>query len=111
MKDCSLFGLLGQASGNEAAAVFQSLIREQLRSLLRAPSMPTTPGSALADLVWAELTRGFRMDSEQLGSRGRSCGTTARPRAGTPNDNPQPRCPDRRHGSRGTSPAVVQRDR
>ncbi len=34
MKDCSLFGLLGQASGNETAAVFQSFIRGHVRSLI-----------------------------------------------------------------------------
>lgn len=34
MKDCSLFGLLGQASRNETAAVFQSFIRGHVRSLI-----------------------------------------------------------------------------
>lgn len=34
MRDCSLFGLLGQASRNEAAAVFQSFIRGHVRSLI-----------------------------------------------------------------------------
>ena len=34
MKDCSLFALLGQASRNEAAVVFQSYIRGQVQSVI-----------------------------------------------------------------------------